>query len=315
MSTMVYPTNAAQLMASTYRGKDDFFLLCRVEQGQDTSIIVENDFPIAVNKENVRDAILAETGIKLPTRKEISKGPRPDNLSPQIDWTKMYTAATGGALWLTADDKEPLIYLIQNSADKPVNPNRWNFPSGLVCDNIPEQAFTEINQETGIIIPTHYGTLCGLNIELPNNLPALSKDFKDSVLVERKDQESNINTMLTLIHRPYADQQIEWLTVGTSPAYDKNLDSVSFHLLGQIFNSRAHVFVDEKAKSANIHFPMRVELTDIADARRLWLPGIRAVDPEDFRRTHGLFTLDEALKLDTIPAPRDYLQRLGGPSV
>lgn len=306
MTANQYPTNAGELLTSVYRGKDDFFLLCKVEKNSGgTRITVENGFPIAVNKEGMRDAILAETGIKLPTRKEISKGPRPDDLTVTVDWDRMYTGAAGAALWVSGQQSQaddPMIYLIQNSPDKPVNPNRFNFPSGLLSDDFLPHAFTEITEETGILLVDE-DQLTGLNFDLPPHLPSLKQDFKAAALANRRAQESCIREELAQRHPEHAHKPVQWASVPTR-LLTEGLDKVSFSILGQAFDTHAHVLVDEKVKSANVHFPLQADLTghDFSE--------ILAIDPEQFKRNHGLYTLSQALTLDTIPAPRDYLLRL-----
>ncbi len=306
MTPNQYPTIAGELLTGPYRGKDDFFLLCKVEENSDgTHITVEENSPIAVNKETVRDVILAETGIKLPTRKEISKGPRPNDLTATIDWDKMYTGAAGAALWVSGQEpfQDPMIYLIQNSADKPVNPSRFNFPSGLLSDDFLSQAFTEITEETGIIL-VEDNELIGLNYDLPAHLPSLKQHFKTAVLDGRDAQESCLQEELDLRHPEYEGKKVKkWISVPTQ-LLNKGLDSVSFNILGETFNTHAHVLVDEKAKSANVHFPLHFDLNNHEFSE------ILAIDPEKFKRNHGLYTLDQALALDTIPAPHDYLLRL-----
>lgn len=325
MSTQ-YPVTAQQLLDSGYRGQSDFHLLFEVDSITDPSrITVKPGFPIAVNNKDDRQQIQKDSGIKLPTRYDITTGPLPDDLSDtKIDWTQMYTAATGLALWIRAPGQEDRIYLVQNTLDKKINPGRWNFPSQLVRDALPVQAFTAVNQETGLLIPTKDGTrLIGLNFDLPEVITSIDPELKARILAGRKNQETNLREQLHQKFPDHAGKPIEWRMVQPQNLQQNGATrDIQFNLLSEAFTTHAHVLVDSKyadnidpdkpppAQSVNIHFPAVVDLSDLPDADQLDLANIIAVDPEELGRNHGLFSLEKARNLDTIPAPTDYIQTL-----
>lgn len=305
-----FPVTAERLLQKPFSESSNFFLLCRVDETASGSrILVEPGFPLAVNNEKVRDTIRQNSGILLPTRKEFSNKKLPDGLDTSIDWDQLYTAATGAALWIEGvpGSSQPLVYLGQNSADKPVNPNRFNFPSRLLSGNIPEQAFMAVNQETGIfLVDENNRRLVGLNFMLPKEMPNLDRAFVRSVLDGRAAQENNIRTQLARLHPGYAELPIKWITVKTETRQEDTIKPVTFDLLGQQFETFAHVLADGEVMSANVHFPVRVDLSK---------PGIDftkvvTVDPEKFGRNVGLYSLEDVCEMDTIPAPSDYFSRL-----
>lgn len=299
----IYPTTAEQLLSSAWKGKDKFFLLCRFEKNDaDLSIIIEPDFPIAVNDESVRDEIAAQQGVKLPTRKEISKGALKD----------FYTVGTGAALWIngTARFYDPdKIYIIQNTPDKVPNGNKFKFPSGLASTTLIDQAFIELNEETGILIPDEADDLIALDFNLPTELPEVSTDARITVLQGRKERENYIRAELNKRYPEHAKTTIHWRTIDTHIEH-KSSKRARFNLLGNTFDNVAHVLVDDSVNSVNIHFPIVADLSPLRSAFGVRFDEAMIVDPEGFGRNHGLYTAKETAKLDTIPAPRDYLQRL-----
>lgn len=305
-----YPVTAEQLLTKDFRETCNFFLLCQVyETAPGSRILVESGFPLAVNNEKVRNTIRESSGILLPTRKEFSNKRLPDGLDISIDWDQLYTAATGAALWIEGvpGSSQPLVYLGQNSADKPVNPNRFNFPSRLLSGNIPEQAFMAVNQETGIfLVDENNGRLVGLNFMMPKEVPNLDEEFVRSVLDGRAAQENNIRTQLTRLHPGYAELPIEWTTVQTETRQEDTIKPVTFDLLGQQFKTFAHVLADGEVMSANVHFPVKADLSKL----RIDFTKVVTVDPEKFGRNVGLYSLKDVCGMDTIPAPRDYFSRL-----
>ena len=311
---MTYPVTAKELLDSEYRGEADFFLLCQLDNdGETPKIIIDDGFPIAVNKDDLRNEIDTKQGIKLPRRYEITNGPIPDDLTnTEVNWAQMRTAATGLALWVSSEKlEEPMIYLIQNSADKPVNPSRWNFPSNLMRDNILEQAFQAANSETALFIPTKDGKkIIGVNFELPQNFPDINSEFKDKILSRRSNQEDNIRKQLSEKHPEFADTPIEWRVIQTTEREDPTIQEVKLNLLGKEFTTKAHLLDDPKANSVNIHIPVSVDLDQLANEYKLDLTKMMAIDPEKFGRNQGLHTQTSAQELDTIPAPTDYFEQL-----
>lgn len=303
---MSFPTNAGQLMSGEYQGKEEFFLLCQVAQGDAVTVTVEPDFPVCVNKAEIRDQILAETGTKLPTRAEFSRRELPEDLTSKVNWDTMYTAATGPALWIRDAADENKLYLTQNDATKPVNPNRFNFPSNLVTTGLFAQAFKAMNGETRILIPDDEGNVVALNFEFPQGYPSVSDSFKEAVLANRKAQETNIQRELRKRHPEHAGKPIQWVSVPTAPTQDGAQDVV-FQLPGQEpLCTKAHILADDNVHSVNVHFPLQAGVSKIGTGFAM------AVDPEKYGRNHFLMTLEEAKKVDTIPAPRDYLNRALG---
>lgn len=311
---MNYPLKAQELSNSEHHGGDKFFFLCQVgEGGSVPKITIDGDYPIAVSKEELRGEIHRAQNVKLPSRYEVTNGPIPNDLTnTSIDWARMRTAATGLALWISSKElPESMIYLVQNSADKPVNASRWNFPSNLMRASMLEQAFQAANSETGLLIPRKDGKgLVGVNFALPETFPGISEGFQAAVLSAREQQESNIRKQLAEKYPEFQDKPIKWQTAQTVERNDSPMREVEINLLGKVFKTRAHMLDDPKAHSANVHFPVTVNLDALDGASNLDFNNVMAIDPEKFGRNHGLFTREEAGQLDTIPAPNDYFQRL-----
>jgi hypothetical protein len=312
-----YPTAVSEYLDSDYRGKGHFFMLFNPNGD---SVTANGDNPLAVNKKDLRDTVLQDTGVKLPTIDEFRTGPMPTDLTnTTIDWAAMRTAATGLAVWVHRPDFEPSIYLVQNDHSKKINPDRWNFPSQLVGTNIPEQAFSAANSEMGLLIPTKDGSkLIGLNFELPDTLPQVSDDFKQSILAKRAKQEVNLRKELAKRFPEFADTPIEWQIVQTQALPETaNVRSVTVSMLGEEFVTRAHAYNDDtfnkegfRANSFNVHFPVSVDLSALPNAADLDFTKVMAIDPEQYGRNHGLHTAQDAKGLNTIPAPTDYFLTL-----
>ena len=71
-----FPTTNGELLNSEYAGKDDFFVLARLEKKADGAVHlhIDKDLPIAVQHEGKRDEVEKETGVRLPLRKDIDRG-------------------------------------------------------------------------------------------------------------------------------------------------------------------------------------------------------------------------------------------------
>ena len=312
---MALPTSAQTLLNSPYEGTSDFFLLCHVDEANQSNplITIAPDSPIAVNGDELRDEIYAEQGVKLPTRYEVTNGQLPDDLThTDIDWENIRTAATGMALWLQSSQlHEPLLYLVQNDATKKVNPNRWNFPSNLLREGLFKQAWSAANSETALLIPSTDGkSLRGIIFDLPTELGTISTADKIARLNSfTTEKEGNIRKQLAEQHPEHIGLPIHWHNVATKIRSNTLTQPVTIDILGQRLETRAHVLNDANARSVNIHFDVEVAIDSLPFAQFLDLTRAFATDGESYGRNHGLHTLEQARKLDTIPAPCDYLSR------
>lgn len=292
-STMNLPVNAEQMLSGNLRGKDKAFLLMTFDAASNT-LTVKPDYPVALNiKAEDRDRL----NLKLPTRNEFSKG------QAGSAYDSYRTGASGAALWVygtTAGGNGPRILLLQNSLDKPVNPGRFNFPSGLLTSGIMEQAFIETNEESGLLIVDRARqTLTGINLNLFPQKSSLTAEFRNAVFAVRSTQEDNIRKQLSAKYPEFSGWAIEWKTLDVNEI--RTGAQATLDMMGSIEKVAAHVVDDRKAKSVNLHFPVSLTLPDTAE--------VIVVDPEKFGRNAGLYTLDQARQLDTIPAPHDYLHQ------
>lgn len=311
-NTVKYPTQAADIPASPYEGRDDFFFafnLFRREQDDNGTIhlVLDGTTPLLVNNEKMRNEIAEKTGVILPTRKEFSNHSISDDVRhywPRINWDQMYTGAVGAFVHVIDSQDQDRLYLLQNSASKDKNPNKWNTASGLISSCRPDEtAFLETTEELGLL--SVYGDhLVGRVLTMGDSLPGLSAEFRGQVCRDKyqikRDQEANIRARLTVTHPEHAQKPIEWMGFVSQAVNSDVCEGVVVSMMEQEFKLRAHVVADDDAKSVNMHFP-------VLAARGF---DCIAVDPEKFGRNAGLFTLDEAANLDTIPAPRDYIERL-----
>lgn len=287
------PTTAYELVSGSQKGRDSSFLLLAFDATAN-KLTVGRDFPIALNmKPEERDA----AGLNLPTRNEFSKG----QAGPQYDGYR--TGASGAAVWVYgAGSAEPRILLLQNSLDKPVNPGRYNFLSGLLTTGIKEQAFIETNEEGGLfVVDRQNKILRGLNMNMFAGDDSLSQQFRNAVFDVRGSQEANIRIQLSIKHPEFAEWPIVWDIIDVKTIAG-NSNAVTLDMFGTEEVVYAHVLEDTIAKSVNVHFPVSLTLPEDAE--------VIAVDPEKFGRNAGLYTLGQARQLDTIPAPNDYLQKL-----
>ncbi len=315
-----YPTSARELIGGPHEGTDNSFLLgtpITDEKNRPTSVHIGEFFPLAVNDGNVRDTRYQETGILLPTRKEVSQfGTNiPKELAEsKISWKNMYTVSTFIALAVTSPEMSTShFYLLQNSPTKPVNKNRWNIPSGFLSSTFSNQTFIELNEETALLIPSKDGEkLVGINLKIPKEVGVIESALEQSIFVEnREDQMVYIRKQLEDRHSEHARKEIEW-TVMQTQMHNSHLigerPNLSFLEQGQ--EIEGYLTVDESIHSANFCVPLSIDLGDLDNVSDLDLSGIIAVDPEWFDRNHALLTLEEAKKRDTIYTPQKYFYGL-----
>ncbi len=303
---IAYPTNAQEFKESALSGTDQGYFLFRVDQGDDgtTQLSVDAGMPFAVTKTTLRDVIYANTGVMLPTREEF----RGKNIStetqksfPDVDFNQLYTMATGPIPLLNkGDGKGWQVLLLQNDLTKPVNPGRWNFPSRLVSGTEPHVVLQQcMATEVGIL--TEFGNNHRVLPKLTHDFPALSAEQSISLDEQVAGQEANIKRELAKLGYTVPETITSaWRYVGVTGGLSDVLTDVQVNVLGNVFNTSAHVLLDATLNSANVHYPMLFNR----------LSGVVAVDPDVHGKNVALATFKEAADLDLIPAPRDFINRV-----
>ena len=291
-----YPLNTRQLIADPrFAGKEDFFLLFNVyDGGHETVLYSPGDTPLAVNKAAVRDEIFANSGVKLPTRAEVSNHNLPVDLTADIDHTTLFTGAVGAALWRGGE-----ILLVQNDGGKPINPLRFNHASGLLSGDPIEKLLQKLNSETAILIPNG-DELTGLNIHLPPGLPQVRENFRAAVFGAREGQHQFIQANLASRYQVHAGKKISWVETTPQEMPQRGLKKIQIDIAGRISEMTADVFVDAKAQSVNAHVPMSLK-----NGRQAVV-----VDAERWDRNIQFYALANARELDLIEGPRAYLEQL-----
>lgn len=305
MTVITHPTKAADVAASPYHETEEMYFLFNVHQEADgtTHLSVDNESPIAVTKVALRDEIYAATGVMLPTREEFrgKKITAETRASfPNVDFDNLYTMATGPIpLVYTAGEAEPRILLLQNEMTKPVNPGRWNFPSRLVSATEPhitlqQCLLTEVGLIDDLASPTRVRSLPLLT----SAFPAIAEEKLAAMTRDVVAQEGNVNRELAKRGLPEAALAHHNLTPEFVGRTDVTVPVVA-KILGNVFNTQAHVVLDMKLNSANVHFPV-VLARDFNGT---------AIDPDRHGKNAALVTFDEARTMDLIPAPRDFVDR------
>jgi len=331
---MTYPIDVQSLAELTGLNSPKYFALGTLEQ-QDADGAVINilpDGPIAVNDAKfpyLRAQIQQATDVKLPTRNEVSNGPRPDDLThSNIDWQNTGTVAAGMAIWLQSENlPEPLLYVAKNGSQKPVNPGRVNIPSNLLRMNPHDQAMAAANGDTTLLIPSQGEThLIGMKFKPPREFNSLDVAFQESVLdgfYMEEEKHANIHARLQEMNSPYAGLPIHYYEVPMQIRTNDPVQETTVNFMGEVTKALAHVYYDRPLDAINVNYPVDADLDALPDAKELDFSKMIAVRPLKFGAQHALLTLDKAYKQATQPvtalgyqtrmieAPASYIKQIG----
>lgn len=308
-----FPGKAGDLPGTDYLGNDNIYLLFTLHEADDhhpLTLRVCPKMPFIVTDDNLKFDIYQHTGALMPSLEEVRSRHITAEVKtswPKVDWHNTFTLGTGVLPLVMQEGEDDMrVLLLQNDGSKPVNKNRWNFPSRLAGSlDVLETVYACLQTEVGLIRTSQPGQtyLTHLIPDLPAEFPHICKAARKRIDHDALTQISNIRHEL---NKRASGMGAEQLIPETRPARLVDLPQVTTQvavdILGHVFNAQAHVVVDRDVMSANVHYPMV-----LAEE-----PDLLAVDPGPYGKQAVLATLKEADALDLIPAPRDFVQRMRG---
>jgi hypothetical protein len=316
--TQIFPTTNISLIDSPLNGNNCLFMTAKLG---DNKIIFDPNSPLLLSDGKIGGKKMKAEEIRtllnfpqILTRNEFSRN---DNRTGYED---LYTVATGMQIFITDSTGETKALIAQNSADKPVNPSRYNFSaSGLFSGgNFMHAAAQSLSDEVGLVVKTGDASFTKLILALPSVfgnvafddtkqngkiITELKKSSDFSAVDETAIQIKSLPLSLTFNENAQQNaKHIQIVSYKKQPAIMDEVNNIQYSSFHQeSVDVYGHLLADNDKRSINFHHVMDLRLPE-----GITLNDIIPLDMQGFGKNYHLLSSDEVVERDLIPAPRDF---------